>query len=281
MKKIQFTAQELEGLISRYSFEVRRLSYELEQTQEQLEKLRKQYEKSARQPRKAVAKKATVKKARKVTAKKVTAKKVTAKKVAVKKPAAKALTRTVKKAGAVAAKTAIKPAAPKKQRGRPRKEKKPMPVTTSATTAASAATSPKRKRGRPKKSETAAKAAPVKKTAKKAVAPKATAKAAESKNKGYRLSNWDNFIMDSIREANRLMVNSELMDLAKAKIKKEKTSMSDMMLHGKLNRSIHKLANKRAMLIKTEYPGKGNAYGLPEWMDEKKQIRPEYKKSGK
>ena len=105
-------------------------------------------------------------------------------------------------------------------------------------------------------------------------------KGEESKAKGYRLSEWDLFIMNSIRDAKKPMVNADIMDMAKAKNKKDKVTMSDIDLRGKLNRSIHKLANKRRDLVKTNYPGKGYAYGLAEW-GANKSASGEEQKNGK
>ncbi|MBK6619789.1 MAG: hypothetical protein IPH04_20770 [Saprospirales bacterium] len=86
--------------------------------------------------------------------------------------------------------------------------------------------------------------------------------------------------MNSIRDAKKPMVNADIMDMAKAKNKKDKVTMSDIDLRGKLNRSIHKLANKRRDLVKTNYPGKGYAYGLAEW-GANKSASGEEQKNGK
>ena len=299
MKKTpSLSAQELEELMVQYTSEVRKLTYLLQQSQENLDDVKKQYQKAAKEPKKAAApvvtKKATTAKAEKPAKPAKAAKAVKAAKPAkaakVAKPAkaGKKAAKAVKEVAKAAEKPLEIPAAPKKQRGRPRKEK-----TAGAPTASTAESAPKRGRGRPKKSEDAApkvkaeaapKAAP--KVAKKAGRkPKASArvslKGEEKKLKGYRLSEWDIFIINSIKDANRVLVNAEIMDKAKAKNKKEKVTMDDLTLHGKLNRSIHKLANKRRDLIKVDFPGKGYAYGLAEWADEKGKIRVEFHQNGK
>jgi hypothetical protein len=176
---------------------------------------------------------------------------------------------------------AEKPAAPKKKRGRPSKAKVEKEVVAEAeaeaetkvkaeTETTTAETAPKRKRGRPKKEKTAA--AGRKTSAKKL----RTAQEEASQPKGYRLSDWDMFIINSIKRANKVLVNSDLMDKALNRVKKEKMDLDEMALRGKLNRSIHKLANRRGDLVKVDYPGKGFAYGLPEWTDESGEIRAEF-----
>ena len=172
---------------------------------------------------------------------------------------------------------AEKPAAPKKKPGRPRKAKAEKEVAAETETKVETATettkttaAPKRKRGRPKKEKTAS-------AGKKASSKKLRTEQEEaSKPKGYRLSDWDLFIINSIKRANKVLVNADLMDKALNRVKKEKMDLDEMALRGKLNRSIHKLANRRGDLVKVDYPGKGFAYGLPEWTDESGEIRAEF-----
>jgi hypothetical protein len=258
MRKETFSQEELAEMIADYSFEVKRLSFQLENTQKALADLLNQAKgKPAPAPAPAPAEEAkpTITEAVVVKEKK-------------EKPAAK--TKKAKasgKAKAVKAKTEEKTEAPKR-RGRPRKEKVETAVAVSAGTEA-----PKKKRGRPKKEASAAAAESVKKKESKI----RTLQDEESQPKGYRLSDWDLFIVNTIRKSGRVMITSELMDKALSRVKKEKMDLDEVALRGKLNRSIHKLSNRRGDLVKVEeYPGKGFAYGVPEWKDEDGKIRQEY-----
>jgi hypothetical protein len=147
--------------------------------------------------------------------------------------------------------------APKPRRGRPKKTEEQTAAQNGATQ--KAVNKPKRKRGRPKGS-----------TNKKKVVRRV--------KDGYRLSEWDTFIINSLKEANKVLVNSDLMDLGKEKVQKENLKLDDIQLRGKLNRSIHKLANKRGKLVKVDFPGKGFAYGLEDWADKSGNVKAKYRK---
>lgn len=250
MRTNDFNPQELESLILHYRSEERKLNFQLEQVQGILNTLQSQADVPA------------------LTEKKVEETVVIVPEVKSKakgKTKAKAKTKTRAKAKT----EEVVSEEPKKRRGRPRKN-----ATVEATTEAASAPAP-RKRGRPKKEETVAA-----KPAKKQESKIRTLQEEESKPKGYRLSDWDLFIVNTIRKSNRALVNSDLMEKALIRVKKEKLDMDEMTLRGKLNRSIHKLSNKRGDLIKVDYPGKGFAYGLAEWADETGvNIREEYKVS--
>ena len=149
-------------------------------------------------------------------------------------------------------------AAPKR-RGRPPKAaaavtkkktaSKPVVVKSKIFDSASTPT-PAKKRGRPKKAvaETPAKPqVPVTKT----------------DMGGYRLSEWDNFVLDTIKGKNKIVITKELIDQAPKYFKKPRLQETE--IKNKLNRSLHKLANKRKAILKVPYEGRGHAYALPEW----------------
>ncbi|MFZ2897587.1 MAG: hypothetical protein WA004_03130 [Saprospiraceae bacterium] len=253
MRKETFSQEELAEMIADYSFEVKRLSFQLENTQKALADLLNQ---AKGKPAPAPAEEAKPTKTEAVVVKEKK-----------EKPAPK--TKKAKasgKAKAVKAEPVEKAETPKR-RGRPRKEKVETVVAIAETEA------PKKKRGRPKKEATAAAAEPVKKKESKI----RTLQDEESQPKGYRLSDWDLFIINTIRKSGRVMITAELMDKALTRVKREKMDMDEVSLRGKLNRSIHKLSNRRGDLVKVEeYPGKGFAYGVPEWKDEDGKIREEF-----
>ncbi len=76
------------------------------------------------------------------------------------------------------------------------------------------------------------------------------------KGGGYKLSDWDKFLIHTIQQSSSPMINKEILAVAKEKYKNE----SESNLSGKISRSIHKLANKRKVLKKHKYEGRGYAY---------------------
>lgn len=95
---------------------------------------------------------------------------------------------------------------------------------------------------------------------------------------GYRLSDWDLFILDELKSARMVLVNSDFFRLATKRIKKLKIEMTKTQLHGKINRSIHKLTHKREEIVKVSFSGKGYAYALKEWLDENDNLLLRYKR---
>ena len=117
-------------------------------------------------------------------------------------------------------------AAPKRGPGRPRK-----PVTTQKY---------KRKPGRRKKREI--------------------------KNGGYRLSEWDNVIVDAITKRNELLPKEELKKHLIGWARKNEPAMKEDELEVKLTRVLQKLSGKRGVLG-TYRSGlrRGYHYGLKDW----------------
>lgn len=82
---------------------------------------------------------------------------------------------------------------------------------------------------------------------------------------GYKLSDWDEFLIQTIRENNKPMTSAELIDAALEMVKKENMNVDEVAVKGKIARSLQKLANKRGTLGKGSSAGKGYVYGLGEW----------------
>lgn len=162
--------------------------------------------------------------------------------------------------------------------------------TLEATPAASAeqpATAPKR-RGRKKKSETEKKPAAAKskrgrkpgvKATKQVPKAQPTDQQPEGKRGGYKLSIWDQFILDTLSTKGITLINSEIYNLAKDYAQDNDIDISNVELRGKLSRSIHKLANKRGEIIKVEFPGKGYAYALQNWVDGNGELHQKYQRN--
>lgn len=83
-----------------------------------------------------------------------------------------------------------------------------------------------------------------------------------ARSSGYRLSAWDMVIINGIEKAQRPLTNTELFTLFREKRDTEGLNGTDDQLRGRLNRSLHKLANKRGILVKMDKEGRGFAYGL-------------------
>jgi hypothetical protein len=98
------------------------------------------------------------------------------------------------------------------------------------------------------------------------------------KKPGYRLSQWDTFLLDTLADAGTTLINSELNERAQAYARNNGMDMSASDISGKLSRSIHKLANRRGVLVKMKYPGKGYAYALLDWIDEQGELLPRFQR---
>lgn len=165
----------------------------------------------------------------------------------------------------------------KKKRGRPKKEatsstttkKKPGRPKKSAAATTSATTEVKKKPGRPKKAVSSS-------TATKT--PKKRGRKPNQKLGGYRLSEWDQLIVDGITKAGKALVKNELLDLAEAKNKEDNLKMDMQAINVKISQSLHKLANRRDDLVKVPFPGRGFAYALAEWKTSKGDIPKKYQR---
>jgi hypothetical protein len=169
-----------------------------------------------------------------------------------------------------------KAAAPKtKGRGRPRgsKNKKTTDKKTTKGTAGKAKAKGAAERTTDAKSKT--KATPGSKA--KATKPKASKKTKETTANenvpGYRLSEWDDFVLKSIKDKGKVLTTSELtkIGVADASIK-----MGAAQIKTKLNASLHKLANKKGLLAKVEHSGRGFAYALQEWVSASGELPKKY-----
>lgn len=167
--------------------------------------------------------------------------------------------------------------------------------TTETTATAEIKETPKakttrgRKPGRPKKEvpakkETKAtagketvdkKEVPAKKEAKPKAPKETKTKAAkkEAEAPGYRLSPIDQFVADSLKSQQKALITADFVDLAKDN---PAIKGGEAQVKVKLNRSLHKLANKKGILVKVEYPGRGFAYALNEWVNAKGELPKKY-----
>ncbi len=96
------------------------------------------------------------------------------------------------------------------------------------------------------------------------------------KKGGYRLSDWDNFVIGSLERAGRVLINADFFDLALQFARENNKDLDEKQIRGKISRSIHKLANKRGEIIKINFEGKGFAYALSEWIDSNGRLPEHY-----
>ncbi len=102
---------------------------------------------------------------------------------------------------------------------------------------------------------------------------KKRAKSESKKDKGYRLSEWDEFVINSLQAKQKALITSDFSDIAKGN---PDIKAGDAQVKVKLNRSLHKLANKKGILVKVEYPGRGYAYALADWLNNKGELPKKY-----
>jgi uncharacterized coiled-coil protein SlyX len=103
------------------------------------------------------------------------------------------------------------------------------------------------------------------KPAKKTPGRKPGRKKKSVRSQGYRLSDWDNSIIETIRANDKPMTSGDLVVAIMEKEAAEGANPDEKLTKGKVARSLQKLANKRGTLRKHPTRGKGFAYGLGEW----------------
>lgn len=166
-----------------------------------------------------------------------------------------------------------------------KKEEAPEPAKKQETTQTAAkkeeAPKPekkKKRRGRPpgSKNKTKSKStAKYKGKTKQKVAASGAKSATEAGQRGYRLSEWDQFVLNSLEDKQKALTTSEFTEIGVAN-PSIKTGAAQ--IKTKLNRSLHKLANKKGVLVKVEHSGRGFAYALQDWLDSKGQLPKKYAK---
>lgn len=161
-----------------------------------------------------------------------------------------------------------------------RKSKLSSKAVKTLESAAKTALRPKRGPGRPPKARPTSAEAPKR----RGRPPKA--KAVESGNskagtaEGYRLSDWDNLLLDTLEQKGRALKKVEIDEIFRDFAKTVEPGWSDAQIYTKASRVIHKLANKRGTIRKQDIPGKGYAYGLSGWFAKNGKIKKDHSWSG-
>ena len=80
--------------------------------------------------------------------------------------------------------------------------------------------------------------------------------------KPYPLSQWDNVILDVLRENGKPVSSKDIYDRAMNKAKDMGIAMEESKMKSKINQCLVKLANRRNDIKKIKYQGRGFAYTL-------------------
>jgi len=163
---------------------------------------------------------------------------------------------------------------------------------TKSTSSNKVASKKKGKKGRPRKKAVAAtktanikKAAAKKKVVKSKLLPVGAKKKSQPKpykkavqKTGYRLTFWDEYVIESIKQAGKVRITQEIVDYVSSKLQADGKSFDIREIQNKVIRSLQKLVNRRNELKKVPFEGKGLAYALPTWFAENGKLNKEYKR---
>jgi hypothetical protein len=86
------------------------------------------------------------------------------------------------------------------------------------------------------------------------------------KDGGYRLSDWDTMVIDTITKTDRLLPKEEILEFAKQWARKHHPEMKEQEVEAKITRVLQKLSGKRGELG-THRSGlrRGYHYGVRDW----------------
>jgi hypothetical protein len=92
-----------------------------------------------------------------------------------------------------------------------------------------------------------------------------------------KLSPWDQFIIDTLENKDRVLIMSEFLDIV-TKDFAGAQGLSETKIKSKLNAVFHKLANKKGNIIKVSFEGRGFAYALPQWLNSAGELKKKYRR---
>lgn len=101
---------------------------------------------------------------------------------------------------------------------------------------------------------------------------KTTAKKGRPKKRGrkkkrapYKLSDYDNFVMELLEKEDRLLSRNDIEIAMKQYVQNTEEGLSDEQIATKVTRVLHKLGSKRGNIRKYAISGRGYGYGLDKW----------------
>jgi hypothetical protein len=106
---------------------------------------------------------------------------------------------------------------------------------------------------------------------------KAEVSVTKKERKPYPLSDWDKFIIQTIEERGHATLSKEIYESVKQKAIEAGIFTTDDKSKAKINQCLVKLTNRREDLRKVKYKGRGFAYALPDWYDERNRLKKEHK----
>jgi hypothetical protein len=250
MSKTQLSSSEIQDLINRYHSELKKLEFQVDEVITTIAQLERLLENVSGREKSAISK---VK---------------------------------VKKSKSLAVSPSLSLTSAKKGvRGRPRKIKESEKATPGKAVAKKAGTKKAVAKKAAAKKATTKKAVTKKAIAKKAITKKAITKKAapkkatkKPKKSGYKLSAWDQYVIDSIKQAGQIRITQEIIDFVKTKAEADKLNTNDEEIKNKVTRSLQKLANRRNDIIKVPFKGKGFAYAIPDWYGVKGKLDTKFKR---
>jgi len=259
MSQPKLNPLEIKDLINQYHSDLRKLEYQVHKAKSIIQELEKQAAgvkealageevkaKSAAKPRARKAAPASESKPEKEKKRPGRPRKAEAAQIGETKAEAPAIEPEAK----VAAAPAPEAEAPTAKRTPKKRAKKEEPAA------------PKKKAGRPPKS------------AEEKKSTKASKKeSAEKQEAGYRLSEWDELVVNCLKTKQKALITSDFVDIAK---ENPDIKSGEAQIKVKLNRSLHKLSNKKGLLVKVEHSGRGYAYALNEWLNAKGELPKKY-----
>lgn len=135
----------------------------------------------------------------------------------------------------------------------------------------------KKKAGRPRGSTNKKKKTSKRGPGRPPKAKKASKAAAKPTKRGpkERLSDWDNFVINSLKGKKQALTTSDFASIA---LEDSNIKSGEAQIKVKLNRALHKLANKKEMIAKVPHSGRGYAYALTNWLQENGDLPAKYER---
>lgn len=294
MEELKLTDEEINELIDRYESELRKLRFHISHTEESIAMLKKALKSNAKSALKAEnqpKKKNKIKMAKEEKQAAASLKPIVeaAEQMLEAAPAVEALTENIAMEPMIAESVledvmdALAAAASQK---RERRKRITVTLPKPGEESMQAQKEAKRGRGRPRKgiAEVAAAPVTVEKVGKKVKelpvvrAEKAKEKQeAEAAKAGYKLSEFDEMIMEALRTHNHVLINADFIQFITDKLNAAGTPDDHEEIKKKVSRSLHKLTAKRNDLLQVEHSGRGMAYAFPEWV-KNNRTKPQYRR---
>jgi len=95
-----------------------------------------------------------------------------------------------------------------------------------------------------------------------ATRPAATKSKGGPKRYGFKLSNWDEVMLDALSSITEPMNSGALLEIFEDANSQLENPLDDKQLRNALSRTVHKLANKKDVVLKENFGGKGFLYSM-------------------